>query len=230
MSKKSFTGVLNTMLGEVQEPDAPKKKKGSRPTTSTSKTEKATQEARESKPKEIRATFIVREDLLEQLKDLAYWNRVTIKDVLNTFLIEVFNKLPRYILNIIGYGPQGEYLKSIANKNVIFHGSINNEELPKLFSDNEVLILPSISEPWGLVVEEAFNNGLPVIVSNRVGCAKEIVKHKENGLIFDIHKKDDLYNTIIMITDVSLYNKMRLNISKMDFEKVSSKHIELFVN
>jgi len=58
MSKKSFTGVLNTMLGEVQEPDAPKKKKGSRPTTSTSKTEKATQEARESKPKEIRATFI----------------------------------------------------------------------------------------------------------------------------------------------------------------------------
>ena len=121
-------------------------------------------------------------------------------------------------------------MKSIANKNVIFHGSINNEELPKLFSDNEVLILPSISEPWGLVVEEAFNNGLPVIVSNRVGCAKEIVKHKENGLIFDIHKKDDLYNTIIMITDVSLYNKMRLNISKMDFEKVSSKHIELFVN
>ena len=88
MSKKSFTGVLNTMLGEVQEPDAPKKKKGSRPTTSTSKTEKATQEARESKPKEIRATFIVREDLLEQLKDLAYWNRVTIKDVLNTFLQE----------------------------------------------------------------------------------------------------------------------------------------------
>ena len=85
MSKKSFTGVLNTRVGEVQEPDAPKKKKGSRPTTSTSKTEKATQEARESEPKEIRATFIVREDLLEQLKDLAYWNRVTIKDVLNTF-------------------------------------------------------------------------------------------------------------------------------------------------
>ena len=97
MSKKSFTGVLNTMLGEVQEPDAPKKKKGSRPTTSTSKTEKATQEARESKPKEIRATFIVREDLLEQLKDLAYWNRVTIKDVLNTFLYR--RKSNKYMQN-----------------------------------------------------------------------------------------------------------------------------------
>lgn len=92
MSKKSFTGVLNTMLGEVQEPDAPKKKKGSRPTTSTSKTEKAKQEARESKRKETRATFIVQENLLEQLKDLAYWNRVTIKDVLNTFLQEGINK------------------------------------------------------------------------------------------------------------------------------------------
>ena len=75
------------MLGEVQEPDTPKKKKRSRGTTSTSKTEKATQEARESKRKETRATFIVQENLLEQLKDLAYWNRVTIKDVLNTFLL-----------------------------------------------------------------------------------------------------------------------------------------------
>ena len=41
MSKKSFTGVLNTMLGEVQEPDAPKKKKGSGHHLND-KTEKAT--------------------------------------------------------------------------------------------------------------------------------------------------------------------------------------------
>ena len=165
----------------------------------------------------------------EKVKNFLYIGRLSPEKNLES-LIKVFNKLPEYTLNIIGYGPQSEYLQSIANNNVAFHGSVNNEDLPKYFSDNEVFILPSIREPWGLVVEEAFNNGLPVIVSNRVGCAEEIVEHNENGLIFDLDKEDDLYNTILKITDVALYNKMRFNISKMDFEKIASKHIELFVN
>lgn len=165
----------------------------------------------------------------EKVRSFIYIGRLSPEKNLVS-LIEVFNKLPQYTLNIIGYGPQEDDLKFIAKKNVVFHGSIKNEDLPKYFSNNEVFVLPSISEPWGLVVEEALNNGLPVIVSNRVGCAEEIVEHNENGLIFDLDNEDDLYNTILKITDVALYNKMRLNISKMDFEKIATKHIDLFVN
>jgi hypothetical protein len=41
---------------------------------------------------------------------------------------------------------------------------MDNGLLPNIYQKNDVFILPSIGEPWGLVVEEALNNGLPVII------------------------------------------------------------------
>jgi glycosyltransferase involved in cell wall biosynthesis len=43
----------------------------------------------------------------------------------------------------------------------------------------------STTEQWGLVVNEAMASGLPVIVSNRCGCAPELVKDEVNGYSFD---------------------------------------------
>ena len=80
MAKKSFSGGLNSLLGDtkpaeaapvVAEPKAPKKE-----ITKTSQIG--------TKEKETRATFIVNEDLLEKMKSLAYWDRVLIKDIVNT--------------------------------------------------------------------------------------------------------------------------------------------------
>ena len=103
-------------------------------------------------------------------------------------LIEIFNMLPELTLNIVGFGPQDIFLKSIAKKNIVFHGAIPNSELYKIYLQNDVFILPSISEPWGMVIEEAFNSGLPVIVSDRVGCAEEIV-NSSNGII-ESHRQE----------------------------------------
>ena len=46
-------------------------------------------------------------------------------------------------------------------------------------------ILPSTTEQWGLVVNEAMASGLPVLVSNRCGCAAELVKEGSNGYTFN---------------------------------------------
>lgn len=82
MAKKSFSGGLNSLLGDtkpaeaapvVAEPKAAKKE-----ITKTS--QKGTKE------NETRATFIVQEDLLDKLKSLAYWERVLIKDIVNQAL------------------------------------------------------------------------------------------------------------------------------------------------
>ncbi len=81
MTKKNFTGGLNSLLGE----EAPKKKTG-RPRTQKKKITKSSQEG--TKENETRATFIVKEDLLEKLKALAYWERLMIKDVINKALEE----------------------------------------------------------------------------------------------------------------------------------------------
>ena len=85
MSKKNFTGGLNSLLG-----DQPEKPKRGRPVTQTKEITKSSQEG--TKEKETRATFIVNEDLLEKLKAIAYWDRVLIKDVVNTALQETIAK------------------------------------------------------------------------------------------------------------------------------------------
>ena len=81
MSKKNFTGGLNSLLG-----DQPEKPKRGRPVTQTKEITKSSQEG--TKENETRATFIINEELLDKLKAIAYWDRVLIKDVVNTALQE----------------------------------------------------------------------------------------------------------------------------------------------
>ncbi|GAB3789692.1 hypothetical protein GCM10028818_58750 [Spirosoma horti] len=65
-------------------------------------------------------------------------------------------------------------------------------QVPDLLALSDVLVLPSLSEPWGLVVNEAMACGLPVIVSDRCGCASDLVREGENGFVFDPHNQSQL--------------------------------------
>mgnify|MGYP003525708249 CR=1 FL=1 len=85
MSKKNFKGGLNSLLG-----DQPEKPKRGRPVTQTKELNSSSQEG--TKEKETRATFIINEELLDKLKAIAYWDRVLIKDVVNTALQETVAK------------------------------------------------------------------------------------------------------------------------------------------
>jgi hypothetical protein len=88
MTKKNFTGGLNSLLGENnKEAQAPKV---GRPKTQFKEVTKSSQEG--TKENETRATFIVNEELLDKLKALAYWDRVLIKDVINTALQDAIAK------------------------------------------------------------------------------------------------------------------------------------------
>jgi len=85
MSKKNFTGGLNSLLG-----DQPEKPKRGRPVTQTKEITKSSQEG--TKEKETRATFIVNEELLDKLKAIAYWERKLIKEVVDTALQDAIGK------------------------------------------------------------------------------------------------------------------------------------------
>ena len=108
MSKKNFSGGLNSLLGEkpakkkeltletakdfldeLSEATKDKPKVG-RPKTQFKEITKMSQLG--TKEKETRATFIVNEELLEKLKAIAYWDRQLIKDVINTALQETVAK------------------------------------------------------------------------------------------------------------------------------------------
>lgn len=86
MGKKNFTGGLNSLLGDHQ----PEKPKRGRPVTQTKEITKSSQEG--TKENETRATFIIKEELLDKLKAIAYWDRVLIKDVVNTAIQETVAK------------------------------------------------------------------------------------------------------------------------------------------
>ena len=93
MSKKNFKGGLNTLLGDQptkSKQAKPGAKKIGRPVTQTKVITKSSQEG--TKENETRATFIVNEGLLEKLKAVAYWERVLIKEVINTALEDAVAK------------------------------------------------------------------------------------------------------------------------------------------
>ena len=144
-------------------------------------------------------------------------------------LIRVFNSMPHYNLHIVGYGPQENQLKNIAANNIIFHGAVDNKNCHPFYQSCDVYILPSIKEPWGMVVEEALNNGLPVIVSNKVGCAEEIVEENRNGLIFEYNNEVSLRDKIEKITEVDFYNTLKKNISRMDFNAVADYQVNCYL-
>ena len=92
-------------------------------------------------------------------------------------------------LLLAGGGPLEAKLKQAVTgaglRNVCFRSFQAQAEMPKFYAAADGLILPSLFEPWGLVVNEAMASGLPVFVSERCGCAEDLVQAGANGLIFD---------------------------------------------
>lgn len=112
-------------------------------------------------------------------------------------------KSPRLTLTIVGHGPSEESLRILVQelgltKIVEFVGSVPQPELPAIFQKSDVLVLPSTSEPWGLVVNEAMVSGLPVAVSSRCGCVADLVR-PETGWSFS---PSDIVELTRLLTEI----------------------------
>jgi glycosyltransferase involved in cell wall biosynthesis len=85
-----------------------------------------------------------------------------------------------------GEGPERRELERLARGRDDVHllGFQNQTRLPALYELADVFVLPSAYEPWGLVVNEAMACGLPVIASDDVGCAPDLVRQGDNGFRF----------------------------------------------
>lgn len=85
-------------------------------------------------------------------------------------------------------------------ESVLTPGFKQYDELPKYYGFAKAFILASISETWGLVVNEAMASGLPVLVSERCGCAPDLVHDGENGFTFDPYKEEELADKMVEIS------------------------------
>ena len=91
-------------------------------------------------------------------------------------------------LLMVGEGELREECEHFALENhlpVTFTGFLNQSEITRVYVASDCIVLPSdYGETWGLVVNEAMACGLPAIVSNRVGCSRDIVRKGLTGEIF----------------------------------------------
>lgn len=160
-----------------------------------------------------------------KLKYIYVGRLIDVKNV--TLLIELFNQNSKS-LTIVGQGILETKLKSMANSNIQFMGFIENNCLGKIYSEHDVFILPSKYEPWGLVVEEAIYWGLPVIVSNRVGSAIDMVKDLGTGCIF---QSEDIDSLRLAVEDIeSNYETYKKAVMKVNWDKRDKQQIEAYTS
>ncbi|MGD9591748.1 MAG: glycosyltransferase family 4 protein, partial [Candidatus Berkiella sp.] len=139
-------------------------------------------------------------------------------------LISVFEQLPHFSLTLVGQGPLEKSLQKRLPVNVKMLGHISNHELAHLYAAHDVLVLPSLREPWGLVVEEALYHGLPVIVSDKVGCANDLVLRQQVGTTFDSNNPLALAHALLWMSQH--YDECIANVLKLDFVQKEAHQIQ----
>jgi glycosyltransferase involved in cell wall biosynthesis len=149
-------------------------------------------------------------------------------------LCDVFIKNSDYILLIFGTTLNCQYLDKLYGKydnfgNIHFMGKKSHLEI---YSNIDVLIVPSLwNEPFGRIIPEAYEYGIPVIGSKRGGIP-EIVINEKTGLIFNPDNKYELeeclnrfYNNNIFLSNTSQRAKQMYE--TFEYEHIVNKYVNL---
>jgi glycosyltransferase involved in cell wall biosynthesis len=117
----------------------------------------------------------------------------------------IFQRFPDTVLVMAGASTDDAYLATIKNKiqqlglqdHIIMTGGLppGDRRLVGLFQQAVALVLPSISEPFGLVILESWASGTPVI-SSRTSGASELIQHGENGWLFDLSDPTGFHHSL----------------------------------
>lgn len=146
----------------------------------------------------------LRKRYLEPVSTVLYVGRLSREKDLLTLLKAwevISDKRPSVRLDLIGSGPQERELKLVVESmrlqsRVRFLGAKDIDEIYDAYTEADLLVLPSMREPWGLVVNEALSFGCPVVVSDRCGCVPELVHDGKTGFQFRGGDSDDLSDKI----------------------------------
>lgn len=142
-------------------------------------------------------------------------------------IIKAFHLLqvPVKHLVLVGDGDLKEsmmkYIEDHGIGNIHFAGFINQKELPKYYGLSDVLVMCSETEPWGLSINEGMACGLPVVVSDKVGCAEDLIAEGGNGFVFSKGNIESFAESIQAIFQEKITTNMMGVVSKEIIEKYS---------
>jgi glycosyltransferase involved in cell wall biosynthesis len=130
-------------------------------------------------------------------------------------------------LVLVGSGPaEGSvrrYIEETSVTDVYVMGFKNQSELPKHYAAADLFVLPSEDEPWGLIINEVMAAGLPVIASQEIGAAVDLVLNGVTGFVYPAGDVDALRDRLrVLCSDEPLRRAMgdaaRARIDTWDFE------------
>lgn len=109
---------------------------------------------------------------------------------------------------------------------VSFQKGVSWQRVPEYLALSDVLVLPSYSEPWGLVVNEAMACGLPVLVSEKCGCAVDLVQNEKNGFTFSPENLEELTHLLLKFMNMDEGNLRKMGqISEQIIQDYSPENV-----
>jgi glycosyltransferase involved in cell wall biosynthesis len=106
---------------------------------------------------------------------------------------------------VVGSGELAKSAEADAKKDnlpIVFVGFLNQSEISKAYISADAIVLPSdYGETWGLVINEAMVSGIPALVSDRVGCANDLVLDGQTGRVFPFGDIDELARCMLSLAD-----------------------------
>ncbi len=126
-------------------------------------------------------------------------------DLLTRAFVPLAQQNRKATLTFVGEGELRDEMARLVppklTSRIQFAGFQDVENLPRWFSQSDVLVLPSRHDGWGVVVNQAIAAGLAVICSDAVGAAHDLVEHGANGLIFSSGDQQKLQQCLRTLAD-----------------------------
>ena len=108
-------------------------------------------------------------------------------------------------LTIVGSGPQQDELEALARslevRGIRFAGFVDQDKLPIHYAAADVFVLPTLDDPFGMVLLEAAASGLALVASEHAGATLDLVQDGESGLVFDPQDEQALSELIARLAD-----------------------------
>ena len=140
-----------------------------------------------------------------------------------------YENMNKFVFNIIGFGELEDYVSNISNSydNINFLGKLDNSMVQKEMEKSSIFILPSVFEPWGVVLHEAAAYGCFLIANQNVVSASTFIK-TSNGYIFrNYDELTAIYNRYLDFseTELKIISKLSVKLSKKITPNLIAKNI-----
>ena len=137
-------------------------------------------------------------------------------------LVEAHKKMPKDIekkipLHIYGDGELRSFVEENVDDYLQYHGWVSNQKIRKSFAEGGIGVMPSRKEMWGVAVHEYTQLGFPLLISDVVGSANELLINGRNGFKFKSES----------ITSLSEYMQIFCEMKNSELVKMSNVSREL---